>query len=279
MSPAKRKTRGRLNPRIKKLLQGPAHVLVRVEDEIAIVTFSHPPVNALNIATMVRIREIFADLDRHDQVRAVVLTGAGDRAFAAGAEIAELPEIDEASAWRLAGNSQAAMNAIANCRYPVIAAVNGAAVGGGFEAMIACDIRIAVAGARLGLPEVKLGITPASGGTQRLCRLLPLGKAMALLLTGKFITAEEAHAAGLVDLLVPPGQALDRALKLAKEIAANGPIAVQLAKAAARQGVEESFAAGLLAERRAFARCCGSEDKNEGARAFMEKRAARFKGK
>ena len=255
------------------------NLLVETRQGIGYVTLNRPRVlNALNQATLRELGACFEQLAQDDQVRAVILTGAGEKAFAAGADINELATQTPAGgkAFSLAG--QAVMNRIENLGKPVIAAINGYALGGGCELAMASTLRIASKRARLGQPEVKLGIIPGYGGTQRLARLVGTGRALGLVLTGEPITAQEALRIGLVNEVVPPAELLPRCEALAGQILANGPVAVRLAMEAVHRGPNTPLGEGLFLEATLFGLCCATEDMKEGTRAFLEKRAPRFGG-
>jgi len=210
---------------------------------------------------------------------AVVITGAGEKSFVSGADIAELSLQDALSGQRFARFGQGVFEAIEKAPVPVIAAVNGFALGGGCELALACHVRIASENAKFGQPEVNLGIIPGYGGTQRLARLVGPGRAAELILTGNVIDAAEALRIGLVNRVVPRGGALSAALEMAAVIASRGPLAVRNALQALRAVQESSLSEGLRIEAAVFGLTCGSEDFREGAAAFLEKRQARFKGK
>jgi len=210
--------------------------------------------------------------------RVVVITGAGERAFAAGADVAELAARPLAEQQRLMGERRV-YDVVAGLAKPVIAAVNGACLGGGLELALACDVRIASSTAAFGQPEVKLGLIPGGGGTQRLPRIVGLGAALKLVVSGESVTADEALRLGLVDEVMPPADVVARALALAERIAANGPLAVAAAKQAVHAALDTPLGGGLALERSLFLACFASEDKAEGTRAFLEKRRAEFRGR
>jgi enoyl-CoA hydratase len=212
-------------------------------------------------------------------VRVVILTGAGEKAFVAGADIGELGEQSPVAAKEYTHRGQAVVDAIEDLGKPVIACVNGFALGGGCELALACTMRIASDNAKLGQPEVKLGLIPGYGGTQRLARLVGKGIAMQLVLTGEMISAQEAHRIGLVNEVVPAAELIPRAEAIAAKIIANAPLAIQYAMEAVNHGLDLPLADGLFLEATLFAVCCATEDKNEGTKAFLEKRPAQFKGR
>jgi enoyl-CoA hydratase len=238
------------------------HILVEVSDAIAVVTLNRPKVlNALNVALL---RELDAALDAlgaDDAVRAVIITGAGEKAFAAGADISELAAVNGVEGQALAARGQRVFGKLETLGKPVIAAINGFALGGGCEMALACTLRIASEGAKLGQPEVKLGIIPGYGGSQRLPRLVGKGAALKLILTGEMIGAAEALRIGLVEEVTPASELMPRAKALAATIAGMAPIAVRQCIAAVHAGY------------------CGTADKAEGTKAFLEKRTANWQGK
>ncbi|PYX90461.1 MAG: enoyl-CoA hydratase [Acidobacteria bacterium] len=247
---------------------------------IAYVTVNRPKVlNALNMATMEELRAAFHDLKNDSAVRVAILTGAGDKAFIAGADIAELAKHDAVSAKEYTHRGQSVLNLIENLGKPVIACLNGFALGGGCEIAMACTMRLASENAKLGQPEVKLGIIPGYGGTQRLPRLVGKGIAMQMVLAGEMISAQEAHRIGLVNEVTTPTELIPRAEAISQKIIANAPLAVQYAMEAVNKGMEMTLAEGLYLEAVLFGVCCATEDKKEGTTAFLEKRAAQFKGK
>jgi len=212
-------------------------------------------------------------------VRGVILTGAGNKAFIAGADIAELAQVTAFEAEQSSRFGQDVLDLIENLGKPVIAAVNGFALGGGCETAMACTIRIAVDSAKFGQPEVTLGLVPGGGGTQRLPRLIGKGRALQLILSGEMISAQEAYRIGLVNEIVPAADLITRAEAVLKKIGANAPIAVKFALEAANKGMETSQSEGLLLEASYFGLCAATEDKKEGTSAFLEKRSPQFRGR
>ncbi|HEX6505696.1 MAG TPA: enoyl-CoA hydratase-related protein [Terriglobales bacterium] len=256
------------------------NIVFEKKGAIAYVTVNRPKVrNALNMATMEELRSAFHNLKNDAGVRVVILTGSGDKAFIAGADISELAKHDPVSAKEYTHRGQSVLNLIENLGKPVIACINGFALGGGCEIAMACTMRLASDNAKLGQPEVMLGIMPGYGGTQRLPRLVGKGLAMQLLLTGEQISAQEAHRIGLVNEVTAPAELIPRAEAIAQKIIANAPLAVQYALEAVNKGMEMPLAEGLYLEATLFAVCCATEDKKEGTTAFLEKRQAQFKGK
>ena len=257
-----------------------ANVLYEKKGAIAYVTVNRPKVlNALNTPTWTDLRTAFEDARNDAVVRGVILTGAGDKAFIAGADISELAHATALDAQRSSRFGQDVLDLIENLGKPVIAAINGFALGGGCETAMACTIRIAVESAKFGQPEVKLGLLPGGGGTQRLPRLVGKGRALQLILSGEMISAQEAYRIGLVNEIVPPSELLPRAEAILRQIVANAPISVKFALEAANKGLETSQSEGLLLEASYFGLCAATEDKREGTTAFLEKRAPQFHGR
>src|ERR1700722_7368084 len=255
------------------------NILLEKKNSIAYVTVNRPKVlNALNMATMEDLRAAFHDLKNDAAIRVVILTGSGEKAFIAGADIAELAKHDAASGKEYTHRGQNVLNLIENLGKPVIACINGFALGGGCEIAMACTVRLANENAKVGQPEVKVGIIPGYGGSQRLPRLVGKGLAMQHILTGEMITAQEAHRIGLVSEVTAPSELIPRAEAIAAKIIANAPLAVQYAMEAVNKGMEMTLAEGLYLEAVLFAVSCASEDKKEGTAAFLEQRQAQFKG-
>ncbi|MEW6244397.1 MAG: enoyl-CoA hydratase-related protein [Bacillota bacterium] len=256
---------------------------IRVErnESIAIVTIDRPQaLNALNTAVLVEIGTAMKELALYDDVRAIILTGAGDKAFVAGADIGEMANLTPVRAREFALTGQGVMNAIEDLPKPVIAAISGYALGGGCELAMACDIRIASDKAKLGQPEVGLGVCPGFGGTQRLPRLVGKGMAKKLIFTGEIIDAATAQQIGLVDMVVPHAELMAKAKELAMTIAQRAPFAVSQSKVAINRGTETDLATGLALEAECFAQTFSTEDQKEGMRAFLEKKkSVQFKGK
>jgi enoyl-CoA hydratase len=256
-----------------------ANVLYEKKRSIAYITVNRPKVlNALNTPTWADLRTAFEDARDDDAVRGVILTGAGDKAFIAGADIGELAQAAAFQAQQSSRFGQQVLDLVENLGKPVVAAINGFALGGGCETAMACTIRIAVEMARFGQPEVALGLVPGGGGTQRLPRLVGKGRALQLILSGDMIDAHEAHRIGLVNEIVPATELITRAEAILNKIAANGPIAVKLSLDAVNKGMETSQSEGLLLEAAYFGLCASTEDKREGTTAFLEKRAPLFHG-
>jgi enoyl-CoA hydratase/carnithine racemase len=257
-----------------------SNVLYEKKGPIAYVTLNRPKVlNALSQGAWEDLRTAFEQARDDAAVLGVILTGAGDKAFIAGEDISELAHATSVDAEKSSRSGQAVLELVENLGKPVIAAVNGFALGGGCETAMACTIRIAAEHARFGQPEVKLGIPPGAGGTQRLPRLVGKGRALQIILSGEMISAQEAYRIGLVNEVVPAAELIARCEAIVKQILANAPIAVRFALEAVNKGMETSLSAGLLLEASVFAICAGTEDKREGTAAFLEKRAAHFQGR
>jgi len=247
---------------------------------IAYVTLNRPKVlNALNKRTWEDLKAAFEDARDDAAVRGVILTGAGDKAFIAGADISELAHVTAVEAEKSSSYGQEVLNLVENLGKPVIAAVNGFALGGGCETAMACTIRVAVENAKFGQPEVKLGVIPGGGGTQRLPRLVGKGRALQLILSGEMISAQEAYRIGLVNEVVPTADLITRAETILKQIFSNAPLAVKYSLEAVNKGLESSQAEGLSLEASLFGICAGTEDKKEGTTAFLEKRKPQFQGR
>jgi enoyl-CoA hydratase/carnithine racemase len=257
-----------------------ANVLYVKKGRIAYVTVNRPKVlNALNTPTWSDLRKAFEDARDDTAIRGVVLTGAGDKAFIAGADISELAQVSAVEAEQSSRFGQEVLNLIENLGKPVIAAVNGFALGGGCETAMACTIRIAVEAAKFGQPEVTLGLVPGGGGTQRLPRLVGKGRALQLILSGDMITAQEAYRIGLVNKIVPDAELIYYAEAILQKIASNAPIAIRFALEATNKGMETSQSEGQLLEASYFGLCAGTEDKKEGTTAFLERRPPQFRGR
>ena len=255
------------------------NILLEKRAPIAIITLNRPQVlNALNAATFAELSIAFEDVSADPSIRVILLTGAGHKAFAAGADIAEIAGLDEASGRAYAERGHALSRRMEKLSKPVIACINGFALGGGCELAMACTLRLASDTARLGQPEVKLGVIAGFGGTQRLPRLVGRGPALKLLLSGAIVPATEALRIGLVDELVPAGQLMARAEALALEIAANAPIALERTLIAVDAGLDLTLDDALSLEAKHFGHCCGTKDKTEGTRAFLGKRTPTWSG-
>ena len=253
---------------------------VERRDRIAFITINRPDrLNALNAQVKSELKEIFLNLQNDAEVDVVILTGSGDKAFVAGTDIRELTELDEQKGRLFSEGGQAVFTLIENLGKPVIAAVNGYALGGGAELALACHIRIASENAKFGQPEVNLGIIPGYGGTQRLARLVGMGRATEMILTGEPVDAQESLRIGLVNKVVALSELMKTAESIAQKIIGKGQVAVRLALRAVTATHELSLALGQVFETELFGRCCASEDFKEGTSAFLEKRKPAFKNK
>ena len=252
-------------------------VNAQAEKHVALIQLNRPKeLNALNTQLMSELRDALKELDNNDEVRAIIITG-NEKAFAAGADIKQMADktaidminIDQFSTW----------DQIKRTKKPIIAAVSGFALGGGCELMMLCDMFVASESARIGQPEIKMGVLPGAGGTQRLTRAVGKALAMEIVLTGKFITADEALRAGLINKVVPNEMYLKEAFSLAKQVVDKSPVAIKLAKESVLAAFNTSLDEGLIFERKNFYLCFASEDQKEGMKAFIEKRTAEFTGK
>jgi enoyl-CoA hydratase len=244
------------------------------------ITINRPDkLNALNALTIMELHEAFLSFKDDPEVKAIILTGSGEKAFVAGADIGELAQLDYAEGKKYVMRGQELTKLIEDFNKPVIAAVNGYALGGGTELALSCHIRIASENAMMGQPEVKLGIIPGYGGTQRLARLVGKGRAMELILSGKMISSMEAFEIGLVNKVVPLSDLLSICEAAAKEMVANGPLALEYAIEAINKGLDLTLDKGLLLEAELFGKACETEDSKEGTKAFLEKRKTSFQGK
>jgi enoyl-CoA hydratase len=256
----------------------PANLIVEKSGGIAVVQVNRPKVlNALNAETIGELACVFAGFEKDAEVRGVILTGAGEKAFVAGADISELARQTPLEGQRNARLGQELLDRIDRLGKPVIAAINGFALGGGLELALACTLRTASETARLGLPEVSLGIIPGYGGTQRLSRIAGVGVAREWILTGEHFPAAEAYRVGVVNRLFPAAELLSDTRKMLETILSRGPIAVRFALDAIRRGADADLASGLAIEADLFGLISSSEDMREGMRAFLEKRKADFK--
>ncbi|MFH1550241.1 MAG: enoyl-CoA hydratase-related protein [Planctomycetota bacterium] len=254
------------------------NLLYEVNDRLATVTVNRPKVlNALNDKTIGELIDVFCKIESDDAVGAVILTGSGEKGFIAGADINEISQKDAATGKKMALKGQMCLNIIENLGKPVIAAINGFALGGGCEIAMACTIRIAAETARLGQPEINLGVIPGYGGTQRLPRLVGKGRAHELILTGDMIDANEAYRLGLVNRVVPAASLLEEAGKLARKILSKSAPVVKIALEAVNRGIEVDLLEGLNLEASLFGLACATEDMKEGTKAFLEKRKPDFK--
>jgi enoyl-CoA hydratase/carnithine racemase len=260
-----------------------AFVSTQRDGAVAIVTIDHPPVNALSAALLDELEAEIDRLDADDEVRAIVLRGAGDRAFVAGADISEFPSLREAAREAQERGSARGIQKLGArmdaARTPFIAAIHGFCLGGGLELAMCCDIRVCSDDAQLGQPEIKLGLIPGGGGTQRLPRLVGIGRAQLLNLTGDFVDARTAYDWGLVEKVVPREELLSAAVGIARTIAERSPFAVAVLRELARTTRDLPLEEGLRREAEGFRRCLESEDGAEGVAAFLEKRQPTFTGR
>jgi enoyl-CoA hydratase len=256
------------------------NILFEKKDSVAYITVNRPKVlNALNRKTVEELRDALLDARGDSSVRVLILTGAGEKSFVAGADISELAQRTPVDGKDFSSFGQGVFHLLETLGKPSICAINGFALGGGCELALSCSIRLASKTAKLGQPEVKLGIIPGYGGTQRLARLCGKGVAHELCLSGEMITAEEAQRIGLVNHIYEPAELLPAAEALAKKIIANAPLAVKYTMEAIERGVEMPQEEGLFLEATLFGLACATEDMREGTKAFLEKRKADFKGR
>lgn len=255
------------------------NLTLEINDGLAWLEINRPKaLNALNPQVLTELATAILELGGNPEVGVIAITGSGEKAFVAGADISEMPAMNALQAKEFCDLGHETMNLIENCPKPVIAAVNGFALGGGLELALSCDFIYASENAQLGLPEVNLGIFPGFGGTQRLARLIGKNKAKELIFTANMLKADEAAAWGIVNRVVPLDSLKEAVAKTAKTIMGKGPIAVRLAKESVNQGSDLDIQSGLNVERNIFPLVFSTEDKNEGVTAFLEKRKANFKG-
>ena len=259
------------------------YVKVEHDGRIAIITLDHPPVNALSAQLLEELEEAYDEIDRSDETRAIVIRGEGEKAFVAGADITEFPAMREAIEEAAESGSARGIQKLAARmdagRTPVVAAIHGYCLGGGLELAMACDIRVAAEDAQLGQPEIKLGLIPGGGGTQRLPRLVGQGRALYLNLSGDPISGAQAYDWGLVEKAVPLAELMETSLGLARTLSERSPHAMGVIKELASQTRDLPLAEGMRREAQGFMRCMGSEDGAEGVMAFLEKRQPQFTGK
>lgn len=256
------------------------NIIVQENEKVTTIIFNRPKaLNALNQELLAEFSEALDKISQNEDIRALILTGAGEKAFVAGADITEIATFDPLAAKVFSKKGQDIISKLQSLSIPVIAAVNGFALGGGSEIALACDFIYASENANFGLPEINLGIIPGFGGTQRLPRLIGLNLAKEMILTGKMITAEEALTMGIVNKVTSPESLLDEVMKTARKIAAKGKVSVRAAKQAINSALDVDIETGLKIECDAFALCMASEDAKEGTSAFLEKRKADFKGR
>ncbi|MCU0597725.1 MAG: enoyl-CoA hydratase-related protein [Desulfobacterales bacterium] len=255
------------------------HLLMKEEKGIGFLTINRPAaLNALNTAVLNELRKAAQDIEKDENIRVLIITGAGEKAFVAGADITELAKLNALEGKYFVSNGHQTMAAFQKLPIPVIAAVNGFALGGGLELALACDFIYASENSKFGLPEITLGLIPGFGGTQRLARIIGKNLAKELIFTGKMISAEEAFQLGFVNKVIPPDQLMAEAVKTAGTIAAKGKVSLNAAKQAVNQGLNVDLATACEIEIDAFALCMASEDSKEGTHAFLEKRKPQFKG-
>ncbi len=255
-------------------------LLYEKEPPLAFITINRPEsMNALSNALTEELGQVFTEVEKDEEVRVLIITGAGERAFMAGADITELQERDFVLGRTQTKSRQEVFNKLAEMPIPVIAAINGFALGAGLEMAIACTLRIASSKAKMGSPEVNLGIIPGDGATQRLPRLVGFGRAMEMVLTARMVDAEEAYRIGLVNKVVPPEDLMEETKKMAGMITSKSPLAIQYAKEAVNRSLEMGLYEGMAHESYLHALSCATEDKKEGVAAFLEKRKAEYKGR
>jgi enoyl-CoA hydratase len=255
-------------------------LIYKKKENIGLLTINRPEkMNAISQELTTELSQFLDEIEKDDELRVLVITGAGDKAFVAGADINELIDRDARLGRKVSRERQEIFSRIENLHVPVIAAINGYALGGGLELALACSIRICSEEAQFGAPEVKLGIIPGDGGTQRLPRLVGQGRAMEMIITGDFINAQDAYRIGLVNNVFPPEKLKEEAMELAQKIASRPPLAVRYAKEAVNRSQEGDKASGFALESYLHALSCTTEDKKEGVSAFLEKRKGEFKGK
>jgi enoyl-CoA hydratase len=254
-------------------------ILFEITDNIATITINRPKaLNALNTEVLNEIFQAVESVAADEEIRVLILTGSGEKAFVAGADITELAELNALAAKFFVSNGHKTMTALQGLTIPVIAAVNGFALGGGLELALSCDFIYASENAKFGLPEITLGLIPGFGGTQRLSRIIGKNMAKEMIFTGKMVSADEAAQIGFVNQVVPAGELMASVIKTAKGIASKGKVSLHMAKQTINQGLDVDLATGCKMEIDAFALCVASEDAQEGTRAFLEKRKPVFKG-
>jgi len=254
-------------------------IQIEILQKVAFITINNPPANALTPELRDEFSEKLSQISKNDDVWTLIVTGAGEKFFMAGANIPGLLELDQKSGLKRVQGTRKFFSQLDYFEKPVIAAINGLCLGGGLELALVCDIRLAADHVKLGVPEVNLGLIPGAGGTQRLPRAIPLGWANQLLFTGEAISAEKALEIGLVQQVVPLDSLRDAAFELAGKINSKGPLAVRAAKKVSSRGLSLTLEQGLEIENQAFSEVCGTQDKNEGVTAFLEKRKPHFEGK
>ncbi len=255
------------------------YLITEIQNQVGIITVNNPEKrNALNLDALNEIENVLDEWRKNEQVKVIIFTGAGDKSFISGADINQLKERTAVTA--LEPNMSSTYKKIEEYEKPIIAAINGTAVGGGLELSLACDIRVAVRGIKMGLPEVNLAILPGAGGSQRLARIVGKGRALRMILTGEIITSEKAEEYGIVtDLVADRTELTEKAMNIAQKIAGKGPLALRLAKTVIHKGTDIDMDTALLLEKYAQAVLMSTEDKNEGTASFLEKRLPEFHGK
>jgi len=257
-----------------------SNLIFEQKENIAILTINRPDkLNALNKETLNEISKVFDEIENNDTIKGVLITGCGEKAFVAGADILEISTLDNISGTEFALEGQDVFNKIEQCAKPVIAVVNGFALGGGCELALACHIRYASENAKFGQPEVNLGIIPGFGGTQRLSRLIGKGRALELLMSGNMIDANEAYRIGLVNKVLSQSELIAESEKLLQTILSKGPYAISMIIEAVNEGLDKKLDTALNHEANLFGQTCSTEDMREGTNAFLEKRKPDFKGK
>ncbi|PLS18625.1 enoyl-CoA hydratase [Bacillus sp. M6-12] len=254
-------------------------LLCEIENKVAVVTVNRPPVNPLNTQVFRELSMLFDELEANEDVRAIVLTGSGERAFVAGADINEMAGLDLVGINKMNKTSRKVFTKIENVTKPVIAALNGMALGGGLELALACDMRISSDKAKFGFPEVGLGIIPGGGGTQRLQKIVGQGVAKELLYFGEMFNAQRALDLHIVNKVVPAGEVLEEAKEWAGKLAQKPPVALQMVKTAVNAGSNTDLESGLIIESTCFANAFSTEDRKEGLQAFVEKREPVYTGR
>lgn len=250
-----------------------------IENGVALVTINRPPVNPLNSAVFNELIHLMGEIDRNNEVRTIIITGQGEKAFVAGADIQEMANLDAVGIMEMNKRSRLAFSAIENVSKPVIAAINGLALGGGLELALACDLRICSENAKFAFPEIGLGIIPGGGGTQRLQKIVGQGIAKELMYFGEMIDANRALALRIVNKMVPQGEVLSAAKEWAEKLAKKPPIAMRMLKTAITSGANVDLETGLTLETACFSNAFATEDRKEGLQAFIEKRKPVYQGK
>jgi enoyl-CoA hydratase len=256
------------------------NIILEYQDKVAVVKFNRPKaLNALNSATLDDLKAAVDEIAANNSIRVVIITGEGTKAFVAGADIAEMQPMNPMEAVTFSQKGHIAISALEKLDKPVIAAVNGYALGGGFEVALACDIIYASEKAKVGFPEVTLGILPGFGGTQRTAKLIGLARAKEMIFTGKTISAQDAYEIGLINKVVPDDQLMTQVQELAAKMCAAGPVGIRLAKGCVNKSLSLDIDTGLDYEAEAFGLCFGTSDQKEGMTAFLEKRTPTYSGK